>query len=54
MIISANQPLTVSMGIAVAKEANVDKQQLITVADEAMYKAKQSGKNTLRFKEISV
>ncbi|HHU61109.1 MAG TPA: GGDEF domain-containing protein [Natronincola sp.] len=54
MIISANQPLTVSMGIAVAKEANVDKQQLITVADEAMYKAKQSGKSTLRFKEISV
>lgn len=52
MLAQAKQPLTISIGIAVAKKADVEKQRLINAADEAMYKAKKSGKNTIRLKEI--
>lgn len=41
------QPVTVSIGIAAASEKNVDKHQLLLLADQAMYTAKRVGKNTI-------
>ncbi|HHY10349.1 MAG TPA: GGDEF domain-containing protein [Firmicutes bacterium] len=42
------QPITVSIGIASSPEDTADKHQLMLMADQAMYAAKQAGKNTYR------
>jgi len=39
------EPITVSLGIAVKPEHTKDKRQLLLYADQAMYKAKEAGKN---------
>lgn len=38
-------PLTVSIGVAVTGEANINSEQLVKAADEALYEAKKSGRN---------
>lgn len=47
------QPLTVSLGIANMPEHTVDKRQLLLFADQAMYRAKDSGKNNIRIWNIA-
>jgi len=42
------QPITVSIGVATMPEDTTDKRELLLLADQAMYAAKSSGKNTLR------
>lgn len=42
------QPLTVSLGIAVAPDHTRDKRELLLFADQAMYKAKGQGKNQIQ------
>jgi two-component system, cell cycle response regulator len=37
--------VTVSLGVAAAKGADVAEEQLIAVADEALYEAKRTGRN---------
>lgn len=41
-------PITVSVGIAVKPQHTKDKHQLLLLADQAMYEAKNAGKNTTR------
>lgn len=43
---SREHPITVSIGIASAPHDTTDKHQLLFIADQAMYEAKRSGKNT--------
>jgi GGDEF domain-containing protein len=38
-----------SIGIAIFPDASTDSDSLVKLADNAMYLAKQSGKNTYRF-----
>lgn len=42
------EPITVSWGIAVMPQHTEDKRQLLLFADQAMYWAKESGKNTMQ------
>ncbi len=41
------KPITVSIGIASTPEDTTDRRELLLLADQAMYEAKSSGKNTL-------
>ncbi|HBN95265.1 MAG TPA: hypothetical protein DDZ66_03115 [Firmicutes bacterium] len=43
-----SQPITVSLGISAKPQDTGDKRQLLLFADQAMYKAKHSGKNTIQ------
>lgn len=45
---SCKQPITVSIGVATMPEDTTDKRELLLLADQAMYAAKSSGKNTVR------
>ena len=42
------QPITVSIGIAAKPEQTTDKRELLLFADQAMYLAKDAGKDTIR------
>jgi len=42
------EPITVSLGIAAKPQHSSDKRQLLLFADQAMYNAKNSGKNNVR------
>ena len=42
------EPITVSLGIAAMPEHTDDKRQLLLMADQAMYQAKELGKNNTR------
>lgn len=46
--VDGKQPITVSIGIASIPENTTDKHQLLLFADQAMYAAKDSGKDTVR------
>lgn len=39
--------VTVSIGLAVAKNANIDSEDFIQIADQSLYQAKRKGRNTL-------
>ena len=39
--------ITVSIGAAVAKNANIEAEDFIQIADQALYQAKRKGRNTL-------
>lgn len=43
-----DEPLTVSLGIAVTPEHTTDKRELLLFADQAMYRAKGQGKNQIQ------
>ena len=45
---TGKHPITVSVGVASLPEDTADKRELLLMADQAMYEAKSSGKNTLR------
>jgi diguanylate cyclase (GGDEF)-like protein len=42
-----SQSVTVSIGVAEAKDRNTDPQTVIKAADEALYRAKNAGRNTI-------
>ncbi|WP_046214057.1 sensor domain-containing diguanylate cyclase [Paenibacillus wulumuqiensis] len=44
-----NKPITISLGISLYKETDVDYEGIFNRADEALYKAKQDGRNCTRF-----
>ena len=43
-----SEPITVSLGIAATPQHTQDKRQLLLFADQAMYRAKRSGKNNIQ------
>lgn len=51
ILLGATQQLTVSMGVALAKET-ASARQLLSVADQALYAAKNSGRNAVRLRDV--